>query len=174
VPVPSNERRNISGEYVTPPSPPCPRAGTTIQPSIFNFRGGETLTKQDPLLSASLWLGAQTQLLHSPTLQNQSWILPQRTALVGSVDNNRRLQPRVRSAADTTAGSPLGGRLFFLFNHYSHATYLDHGEIMYSPFPVCCPCSGGTLQAPLCPPPRPVLKKKRSAPRRSQRKGKRV
>jgi len=45
---------------------------------------------------------------------------------------------------------------FFLFNHYSHATYLDHGEIMYSPFPVRCPRSGGTLQAPLCPPPRPV------------------
>jgi len=22
-------------------------------------------------------------------------------------------------------------RLFFWFNHYSHATYLDHGEIMY-------------------------------------------
>jgi len=27
---------------------------------------------------------------------------------------------------------------FFLFNHYWHATYLDHGEIMYSPFPVRC------------------------------------
>jgi len=44
----------------------------------------------------------------------------------------------------------------FLFNHYSRATYLDHGEIMYSPFPVRCPRSGGTSQAPLCPPPRHV------------------
>jgi len=24
-------------------------------------------------------------------------------------------------------------RIFFLFIHYSHATYLDHGEIVYSP-----------------------------------------
>ena len=43
--------------------------------------------------------------------------------------------------------------VFFLFIHYSHATYLDHGEIMYSPFPVRCPRSGGSLQAPLLPPP---------------------
>jgi len=27
---------------------------------------------------------------------------------------------------------------FFLFIHYPHATYLDHGEDMYSPFPVRC------------------------------------
>jgi len=39
----------------------------------------------------------------------------------------------------------------FLFNYYSHATHLDHGEIMYSPFPVRCPRGGGTLQAPLLP-----------------------
>jgi len=32
----------------------------------------------------------------------------------------------------------------------------DHGEIIYSPFPVRSPRSGGSLQAPLCPPPRPV------------------
>jgi len=24
--------------------------------------------------------------------------------------------------------------IFFMFIHYSHATYLDHGEIMHSPF----------------------------------------
>ena len=47
-------------------------------------------------------------------------------------------------------------RFFFLFIHYSHATYLDHGEDMYSPFPVRCPRSGGPLQAALCPPPRPI------------------
>jgi len=45
---------------------------------------------------------------------------------------------------------------FFLLNHTSHAICLDHGEIMYSPFPARCPHVGGTLQAPLCPPPRPV------------------
>jgi len=56
--------------------------------------------------------------------------------------------------ADT--GSPLQGAPFFLFNHNSHATHLDHGEIMHSPFPARCPRSGGTLQAPLCHPPRPV------------------
>ena len=37
---------------------------------------------------------------------------------------------------------------FFLFNHYSHATYLDHGEIIYSPSPVRSPRGGGTLQFP--------------------------
>jgi len=42
---------------------------------------------------------------------------------------------------------------FFLFSfiHYSRATYLDHGEGMYNPFPVRCPRSGGSLQAPLLP-----------------------
>jgi len=33
---------------------------------------------------------------------------------------------------------------FFLFIHYSHATYGDHGDNMYSPFPVRCPRSGGS------------------------------
>ena len=46
--------------------------------------------------------------------------------------------------------------VFFLFIHYSHATYRDHGGIMYSPFPVRCPRGDGMLQAPLCPPPWPV------------------
>jgi len=45
---------------------------------------------------------------------------------------------------------------FFLFIHYSCATYGDHDEIMYSPFPVRCPRSGGSSLAPLRPPPRPV------------------
>jgi len=49
-------------------------------------------------------------------------------------------------------------QLFFLFNHYSRATCRDHGENMYSPVPVRCPRGGGTLQAPLCPPPRPIQK----------------
>ena len=35
--------------------------------------------------------------------------------------------------------------IFFLFNHYSHAIWTDHGEIMYSPFPARCPRGGGTL-----------------------------
>jgi len=39
---------------------------------------------------------------------------------------------------------------FFLFIHYSHATY----QIMAQS--VSCLRSGGMLQAPLCPPPRPV------------------
>jgi len=43
------------------------------------------------------------------------------------------------------------GAFFFLFIHYSHATYGDHGEDMYSPFPVRSPRSGGSLQAPLLP-----------------------
>jgi len=33
---------------------------------------------------------------------------------------------------------------FFWFIHYSHATYGDHGEIMYSLVPVHCLRSGGT------------------------------
>jgi len=49
--------------------------------------------------------------------------------------------------------------LCFGFNHYSHATYLDHGEIIYSPFPVRCPRGGGTLRAPLCPPAQAFPKK---------------
>jgi len=45
---------------------------------------------------------------------------------------------------------------FFLLIHYSCATYGDHDEIMYSPFPVRCPRSGGSSLAPFRPPPRPV------------------
>ena len=40
---------------------------------------------------------------------------------------------------------------FFLFIHYSCATYGDHDEIMYSPFPVRCPRSGGSMLAPCLP-----------------------
>jgi len=69
----------------------------------------------------------------------------------------RRLPFRVASLlvltalAEGTAHRPTKAKVFFLFDHYSHATYLDHGEIMYSPFPVRCPRGGGTLQAPLLP-----------------------
>ena len=53
---------------------------------------------------------------------------------------------------------------FFLFN----------GEIMYCPFPVRYPRGGGTLQAPLCPAPKPTYPKKMwSAPRKIQRKSQR-
>jgi len=63
--------------------------------------------------------------------------------------------PDFRRCLPLPAAVPAFPRPFFSlsFNHYSHATYLDHEEIMYSPFPVCCPRSGGTLQARLCPPP---------------------
>jgi len=40
--------------------------------------------------------------------------------------------------------------VFFCFNRYSHATYLDHGEIMYSPFPVRCPLSAVSAVAACC------------------------
>jgi len=43
----------------------------------------------------------------------------------------------------------------FLFNNYSDATYLNH-----DPVPARCPRGGVTLQAPLCPLPRPVPKRK--------------
>jgi len=53
-----------------------------------------------------------------------------------------------------------GGEDSFFFVYSLLACDLpDHGEIMYSPFPVCCPRSGGPLQAPLCPPPRPILRR---------------
>jgi len=45
-------------------------------------------------------------------------------------------------------GPPSAMQIFFV-NHCSHVTYLDHGEITYSPFPVRRPGSSGTLQAPL-------------------------
>jgi len=61
--------------------------------------------------------------------------------------------------------------LFFLFIHYSRATYGDHGENMYSPFPVRYPRSGGSLQAPLCPPPRPVPRRS-TASHQGDHKGK--
>lgn len=38
--------------------------------------------------------------------------------------------------------------VFFLFIHYSHSTYLHRGEITHSPFPTCCPHTGGTSQDP--------------------------
>jgi len=49
---------------------------------------------------------------------------------------------------------------FFLFIQYSYATYGDHDEDMYSSVPIRCPRSGGTLLAPLCPPPRPVPRRR--------------
>ena len=65
---------------------------------------------------------------------------------------------------------------FFSFNHYSYATYLDCGEITYSPFPVCCPRSGGTLQAPPLPsaPACPQEKEKHTKKITKERKGKRA
>jgi len=48
------------------------------------------------------------------------------------------------------------GGIFFLVYSSLACDLSDHGEIMYSPFPVRCPRSGGSLQTPLCPPPRPV------------------
>jgi len=45
--------------------------------------------------------------------------------------------------------------LFFVYSLLA-CGLSDHGEIIYSPFPVRCPRSGGSLKAPLCPPPRPV------------------
>jgi len=44
----------------------------------------------------------------------------------------------VLPALETPTENPVGigaagDEDFFLFNHYSHATYLDHGEIIYSP-----------------------------------------
>jgi len=47
----------------------------------------------------------------------------------------------------------IDGFFFCLIINYSHATYLDHGDIMYSPR------GGGTLQAPFCPQPSPVPRK---------------
>ena len=54
-------------------------------------------------------------------------------------------------SASSSAGTSLPTSFFFLFIHYSRATYGDHGEIMYSPVPVRCPRGGGTLLAPLAP-----------------------
>jgi len=45
---------------------------------------------------------------------------------------------------------------FVLFIHHSHANNFDHGQIMFSPFPVRCPRNGNTLQTPSCTPPRPA------------------
>ena len=51
------------------------------------------------------------------------------------------------------AGFPLG--FFFVYSLLA-CDLSDHGEIMYSPFPLCCPRSGGPLQAPPFPSPGPV------------------
>jgi hypothetical protein len=45
---------------------------------------------------------------------------------------------------------------FFLFNHFSCATYRSWRDTNY-PLPVHCSRDGGSLQAPLCPPPRPAI-----------------
>ena len=65
-------------------------------------------------------------------------------------------QPIAHPPAAVSFRYRLASTASFFFIHYSRATYLDHGESMYSPFPVRCPRNGGSLQAPLCPPPRPV------------------
>ena len=43
-------------------------------------------------------------------------------------------------------------RFFFVYSLPSR-DLSDHGEIMYTPFPVCCLRNGDALQAPLCPRP---------------------
>jgi len=62
---------------------------------------------------------------------------------------------------------------FFLFIHYSCATYLDHDEGR-SPYvqSISPPqtVQGGTVQASLCSPPRPAPCESRRAPRKIQRK----
>ena len=45
---------------------------------------------------------------------------------------------------------------FVLFCHQSHATPGDHGAMSHCPLSVRSPLKGGSLQAPLCPPSRPV------------------
>jgi len=74
---------------------------------------------------------------------------------------------RVRAVSGT---SEKNRKLFFLFIHYSHATYLDHGEDMYSPFPVRCPRSGGSLQAPLLPSAQACSENVWCAPKKLQKK----
>ena len=45
---------------------------------------------------------------------------------------------------------------FFVYSLYSYATYLDHDEYyVQSVSPPQSACSG-TVQAPFCPPPRPI------------------
>ena len=70
--------------------------------------------------------------------------------------------PLLRFPTAPVRCSPLLPTFFFLFIHYSRATCGYHGEDMYSPFPVRCPRSGGSLQAPLCPPPTPVPRTSRA------------
>jgi len=46
---------------------------------------------------------------------------------------------------------------FFFVQSYSHAAYLDYGGVHFCPgFLSAVRGSGGSLQAPLCPPPRPI------------------
>ena len=63
-------------------------------------------------------------------------------------------------------------KMFFSI-HYSRATYLVHGEDMYNPFPVRCPRSGGSLQAPLLPSAQACPESMWCAPRKLQRKKRR-
>jgi len=48
----------------------------------------------------------------------------------------------------------LAARGFFVYSLLAYDPS-SHSGVMYNPFPVRCPRSGGTLQAPLCLPPRP-------------------
>ena len=54
------------------------------------------------------------------------------------------------------SGSGAVPQVFFLVYSLLACDLSDHGEIIYSPFPVRCPRNGGPLQGPLCPPPRPL------------------
>jgi len=61
-------------------------------------------------------------------------------------------------------------RFFFLFIHYSRASYLDHGEDRYSPFPVHCPHNASSLQASLLPSAQACPENVWCAPKKSQKK----
>jgi len=46
--------------------------------------------------------------------------------------------------------------VFFVYSLYSYATYLDHDEYYVQSVSVLQSACSSTVQAPFCPPPRPI------------------
>jgi len=151
-------------------APPCPSTDMSLRgPHCRQRRSRVRGEAQEAELVHPLGAG---QVLAAARLVDVGVAVGRRLGRCADEGLARGRQGRPRRARGVDVGARAAG-FFCLFNHYSHATYLDHGEIMYSLFPVRCPRSGGTLQAPLCPPPRPVPRKCVAHQRNDKGKGKR-
>jgi len=145
-PWPTGGASRLGGDDCAPQLLPC----KLIQ--RFQIRRSSFQCASRPPSSALLCMACMVSMFQWSPLISQA--IDTYGAVSCRVRNRDVVVVRPNTAPPQGGGG--GGRsklffFFFLFIHYSHATYGDHGENMYSPFPVRCPRSDGSLQAPLLP-----------------------